>query len=97
MGLNKNDEMTNLSMSGGGGRVAVGSNKNRRGYLAVFDNNGVEGWRQTGGRIDGPIHGEEFGPSFSLSHDGKRLVVGYTSKDGESDRGAVKAFQLFGE
>ena len=97
VGLNKNDEMTNLSMSGGGGRVAVGSNKNRRGYLAVFDNNGVEGWRQTGGRIDGPIHGEEFGPSFSLSQDGKRLVVGYTSKDGESDRGAVKAFQLFGE
>ena len=95
-----------VSLSPDGSRVAIGAsnndgNGNRAGHVRVYefdgvngDADGVDGWTQVGGDIDGEAAGDRSGSGVSLSADGSRVAIGAPRNGGNGDRsGHVRVYQ----
>lgn len=95
-GESPSDNLSSVSLSSDGTRLAVGStfNSGSRGHTRVFDWSGSS-WNQIGSDIDGEAVSDYSGQSVSLSGDGARLAIGAHFNDGGGDNsGHVRVYNM---
>ena len=95
-----------VSLSSDGTTVAIGANGNDggasgAGHVRVYeydgvsgDADGINGWTQKGGDIDGEAADDRSGDAVSLSSDGTIVAIGAAGNDGTgSNAGHVRVYQ----
>ncbi|MDC8003286.1 T9SS type A sorting domain-containing protein [Aureisphaera galaxeae] len=101
-GLSDNDNLGNsVSLNADGSVLAIGAqtsdvNGTNSGRVVVFELIGSN-WVQLGSTLNGPIAGDLFGCSVSLSGDGNTMAIGARGNDDNGlSTGEVKVFEFSG-
>jgi hypothetical protein len=86
-----------VSLSDDGNRLVVGAPSNNgtgtvAGHVRAFHWTGRR-WAQIGRDLDGASAEDEYGHAVAMSGDGKRMVVGVPSHDGDDDHGTIQVFE----